>query len=388
MKLRPLLVPAIGLSFSAAAIAAPFSPFDVRAAGMGGTGVASSKAASAALFNPAMLSAQVEGDRFQFVLGAGIGAADEAEMFDTIDSLQQEIENFDNAASNAARRAAAVGIRDALTEIDNRYLLVDLGGGLGVGVPGRELGVGVFATAKVQTLVTPSVAAGDLAFLNSVIASNGVPQGAFPGQSRATGVAVAVGEAGVALSHRMSGGNGMLDIGITPKMIEVSTFEYTQTVDDFDDADIDSGSYETTDSGFDTDIGLVYKPGAESPWQFGLVAKNLIGGDYKTVANRNIPLDTQWRAGVARTTDKMTIALDLDLVENDGVAPGAESQFIALGAEYDLSIVQLRAGIRANLADSAVDDAASVGLGLGPLDVSVMGNADEVGAHLQLGFGW
>lgn len=377
--------------------AAPFSPFDVRAAGMGGTGVASAKAASAALFNPAMLSAQKEGDAFQFVLGVGATAADEAEMFDTVDELQILIDDFDaaiGASDDLGAYNAAVDIRKSLADIDGNYLIADLGTGLGVGVPSRKLGVGVFVSVKAQALVSPTVASSDYTFIDGVIAdyedNNAIdtPPGTFPGNSQVTGVAIAVAEYGVALSHRLAMGEGSLDIGVTPKAVEISTFDYTETIDNFDDADIDSGTYEKTDSGFDLDAGVVYKPNAESNWQYALVAKNLVGGDYKTVTNRSIELNTQLRAGVAHVKDRTTLAVDLDLTENDGVAPGTETQFLALGAEYDLKYLQGRIGYRANLASSNVDDVASIGLGLGPVDLSVMGNADEVGAYLQIGFGW
>lgn len=395
MTLRRLpLALALTALCASTAQAAPFAPFDVRAAGMGGTGVASAKAASAALFNPAMLSAQNEGDKFQFVLGAGATVADDAEMFDSVDQLQLQIDAFNNAATDLDIYNAARGVRDSLAGIDGKYFIADLGTGLGVGVPDRKIGVGVFVSVQAEALATPTIAASDYTFINGVIAdyedNNNIDTapGAFPANSTATGVAVAVAEYGVALSHRLETADGIFDIGVTPKAVEISTFEYTQTVDQFDDGEIDSDTYEKTDSGFDIDVGAVWRPDAESRWQYGIVAKNLVGGDYKTVAGRDIELNTQLRAAAAHVEDRTTLAIDLDLTENKGVAPGSETQFLALGAEYDLKYLQLRAGYRANLADSNVDDVASVGLGLGPLDLSVMGNADEVGGYLQLGFGW
>lgn len=397
MKIRLLALAIAGTTFAGTAVAAPFAPFDVRAAGMGGTGVASAKSASAALFNPAMLSAQKEGDAFQFVLGVGASAADQAEMLDTVDELQTQIDEFDaavGASDDLGAYNAVVGVRNSLAEIDGNYLIADLGTGLGVGVPGHKLGVGVFVSVKAQALVTPAVAATDYAFIDNVIAdyeADGdidTPPGTFPGNSQVTGLAIAVAEYGVALSHRLAMGEGSLDIGVTPKAVEISTFEYTNSINNFDDADIDSGTSETTDSGFDLDAGAVYRPNAESNWQYALVVKNLVGGDYKTVANRNIELNTQLRAGVAHVKNRTTLAVDLDLTENNGVAPGTETQFLALGAEYDLKYLQGRIGYRANLANSDVDDVASIGLGLGPVDLSVMGNVDEVGAYLQIGFGW
>lgn len=396
MRIARLLALCVAAT-SGGATAAPYAPIDVRAAGMGGTGVASAKAASAALFNPALLSAQQEGDAFQFVLGAGALADDEAETIDTVDDLQTQIDAFDaaaGAADDAGIYAAARDIRQSMTEIDGEFLAADLGAGLGIGVPGRKLGVGVFATVKAQALILPDVADSDYAFIDGVLADyeadNDIDTapGNFPAQSEVTGIALAVAEYGVSLSHRFTVGNGSLDLGVTPKAVEVSTFEYNETIDNFDDEDLDSGDFETTDSGVDVDLGVVYKTAAESPWQFGLVAKNLVGGDYDTITGRQLSLDTQLRAGAARVTERTTLALDLDLTENEGLIRGTETQFLGFGAEYDLKYLQLRAGYRANLAGSEIADIATVGLGLGPLDISAQASDGTLGAYLQLGFGW
>jgi O-antigen ligase len=69
MKKHLLALAVTGLTTAGTSVAAPYAPFDVRSAGMGGTGVASAKAASAALFNPAMLSAP--GRRRSFSVRAG-----------------------------------------------------------------------------------------------------------------------------------------------------------------------------------------------------------------------------------------------------------------------------------------------------------------------------
>ncbi len=374
--------------------AAPFAPFDVRAAGMGGTGVASAKTASASLFNPAMLSMQHADDNFQFVLGAGAGATDESEMLDTVDTMQSGIDAFNAASTDLEIYQSAVTIRDSLVDINGNSLVGDVGLGLGFGKASTDLGIGVFATTNAQIVVMPTVAAADLTYLNGVIADYesdsdiDVPPGTFPANSTVTGVVMAVAEYGASFSHQYALSAGSLAIGVTPKVVNVRTLDYTSTVDTFDEGDINSGQYETTDSGFDLDAGVMYKPAADSLWQFGLVAKNLVGGDYKTVAGRDLSINTQLRAGAARTTKQTTLAVDLDLTKNDGIGASAETQFASLGAEYDLKYLQLRAGYRANLASSDVDDVLTAGIGLGPVDLSAQLSGDTLGAFLQIGFGW
>lgn len=453
MKLRSLALALSATAIVGQAWATPYAPFDVRAAGMGGTGVASAKSASAALFNPAMLSTQVEGDRFQFVLGAGATVADEDEMYDQIDGMQTSIDAMNAVLStpgignlrlqidrqySAADTGADLTAYNAMTtassstgdiatrlgNINGDNLVAGLGAGLGFGVPGPSLGVGVFVTGSTNVVTTPVIASQDLALLqkfSDLLGDAMVSQAellnpanaevllpvlgdvtkvdinTFNPQSQARGLAIAMIEYGVSFSHRYDmGESGALSVGVTPKAVSVTTYDYTQGVETFDDEQIDA--LEKTEDIFDLDLGLVYKPSATSAWQYGLTVKHVIGGDFTTMPNTpaagaantpdTISIEPQLRAGVARMTERSTLALDLDLTENTGVTPSTDTQFLALGAEYDLSFLQLRAGYRANLASSDVSDAATVGLGLGPLDVSAVLTDGSVGAYLQLGFGW
>lgn len=451
MKKLLLATAVCGLALNAGAQAAPYAPFDVRAAGMGGTGVASAKTASAALFNPAMLSAQVEGDRFQFVLGAGAAVADEDSMFDQVDELQATIDAVDqliNTDLSGVTLTVGVGylpgsaqhtvlnqvhtttttLVSQMSEINNDNLIAGMGSGLGFGVASKKVGVGVFATATGNAIVTPQVSAvdtGRLARYVSAIAPDPVTQqigvtaaeiagnsdiltlfvgsGATPDtvsladfnpQSSANGLAVALGEYGIGFSHQFAMGNGgALSVGVTPKAVQAVTYDYTANIESFEDSDIDT--QEKTEEIFDVDLGVVYKASAESAWQFGVVAKHLVGGEFQTSPNlaggalpQTIEVATQVRAGMARMTNRSTLAIDLDLAENDGIRAGSATQFLALGAEYDLKFLQLRAGYRANLADSDVSDVATVGLGLGPIDLSAVASESTVGAYLQVGFGW
>lgn len=435
MKSR-LLALAVGVTVAGTASAAPFAPFDVRASGMGGTGVASAKAASAALFNPAMLSAQVEGDKFQFVFGAGAQAADEDEMFDQIDNLETTIDALDQhiatiqGLSSTLLKVGTPGVTapvpqfqtaatsgldlaQAMHDINGDTLIVGMGAGLGIGVPGPKLGVGVMVSASAHMAATPNISAADVARVQSYalalqdgvvtyyealansnlieLQSNNIDfkQLDYATSSTANGTAIALMELGIGLSHRIDMANGgWVSIGATPKVVEASTFDYTAAVDSFEDSDIDSGTYETTDTAFDLDLGVVYRHDAASPWQYGLAVRNVVGNEYQTIAGRVIEVAPQVRAGVSRMTKRTTLAVDLDVTENDGIVGGQATQFLALGAEYDLKYLQLRAGYRANIADSDVGDVATVGLGLGPVDLTAVASEETVGAYLQLGFGW
>ncbi|MFZ5698530.1 MAG: conjugal transfer protein TraF [Pseudomonadota bacterium] len=430
---RLTLALASGVLFSTAS-AAPFAPFDPRAAGMGGTGVASAKTASAALFNPAMLSAQVEGDRFQIALGLGAQAADEDEMVDQIDSLQITLDELDRLIATIdtsnifvnTSNADLARVGDQATTLSGQFTQINgdnanliPAAGLALGIASKKIGVGVFASLNGQLSISTTVDRYDTDRLNllgtiledgivdsveinnsSVADANGVPQplfntasqtvvdfSDFDSASSATAVGVAIAEVGVALSQQYTLANGgLLSAGVTPKSVDVITYEYTANTESFEDANIED--FEATDSGFDLDIGAVYKTSADAPWQFGAVAKNLIGGNYKTIAGRKIDVDMQLRAGVARMTKRTTLAVDLDLTENTGTTGTDATQFLAFGAEYDLKFLQLRAGYRANLAGGDVADVMTAGLGLGPVDLTAVVSDNTLGAYLNLGFGW
>lgn len=430
MTVRRILALTAAVAAASTASAAPYAPFDVRAAGMGGTGVASAKAASAALFNPAMLSAQDEGDSFQFVLGVGAQVADEDEMQDQFDEFDTTLTAFDNAIAAIDTSAIALGndgdpanvqllnagtatatLSAQLKELDGDNVNVLPGAGLGIGVPGQKIGVGVFVSGNGQLAVSPQIDGTDISRLDRYagLLADGVITNAevtantdlfvnngstvdftgtqFGSQSTARAIGVAIAEAGVAFSHRYDlAGGSQLSVGLTPKAVEILTYDYVAAADNFDAADIDVS--ERTDNAFDLDAGVIYKTSAESAWQFGAVAKNLVGGDYKTALGKNIEIATQLRVGAARTTKRTTLAVDLDLTENSGTSADDVTQFLGLGAEYDLKYLQLRAGYRANLASSDVADVASIGLGVGPLDISAAASDGTIGAYVQLGFGW
>lgn len=446
MNKHLLALAVTGLTTAGTSVAAPYAPFDVRSAGMGGTGVASAKAASAALFNPAMLSAQVEGDRFQFVLGAGATAADENKMFDQVDELQTTLTSIENlvdtyfdVSSLTPTLPISIGVTNApgsleyqvltrtsnlttqlagqLNKIDDDSLVAGLGTGLGFGVPGKKIGIGFFVSGTGNAVATPLIspadtllltryanilsdgtisaleAAANIDILNEFSGGQAVVNDVVP-QSSVNGLAVAVVEYGVGFSHNYDLASGaQLSVGITPKAVNVATYDYTLDVENFQDSEIDT--QEKTEDIFDVDLGMVYKASAASEWQFALVAKHVIGGEFVTSPNlaggqapKRIELAPQIRAGAARMTNRTTLAVDLDLVENDGVMPGTGTQFLALGAEYDLKYLQLRGGYRANLASSDVGDVLTVGLGLGPVDISAVASDESLGAYLQLGFGW
>jgi len=228
-------------------------------------------------------------------------------------------------------------------------------------------------------------------------------------------VAVSVIDAGISLSREFDIVGEKIAIGITPKIQKVSTYHYADEIDGFDEVEADDIEDTREDySQINLDIGASYRFGSEGNWVAGVVAKNLLGGEFDyaetqvqpkdsdgnpngvpyTLEGGSVSLDPQFRAGLAYNSDWFNLAADLDLMENDPVAFENPTQFASIGAELDIfSTLQLRVGYRTNLSVGN-SDMASVGLGISPfgvhLDIAAMANPSnpekEAGVALETGF--
>lgn len=424
---RRLLAVAVAAALAPLAQAGSLVSMDVRASGMGGTGVASAMSASAATFNPALMSAQREDDDFQFTLNVGARVADEDDFAGQAEDIVDTVDALDDLANQPVVYDVGVvaaqlddmsrlssTLSGQLNGISGDAIRVSAGGGVAVGVPGKKVGVGVYANADVMLAgaiyfdPADTLAVDTLAGLldGGVVTAGEVKQAVQSGSISKTGQQFTVNtptygsqgntvgllstEIGVALSHQYELSGGRLSVGITPKLIELTAYDYLQTLDNFDVDDLDNAANETSDSVFEADIGAVYELG-ETPWRVGLVVKNLADSTIKTVNGRDVGLSTQSTVGVAHRGDKLTVAADLDLTEYDPLGFGNDQQYLGLGVEYTLSVFDLRAGYRTNLANGNVADLVTAGLGLGPVELSVMADTslqEEVGAFAQVSFGW
>lgn len=221
-------------------------------------------------------------------------------------------------------------------------------------------------------------------------------------------LAAAVTELGLSFSREFTFGERKVAIGITPKLQKVTTIHYVTEADNEDDIERDDIEDQSeTFTHLNADLGVSFRLGSTNKWVVGVVGKNLIGKEFETkdvpvhggvdglmARGQTITLDPQWRAGAAFNGDITTIALDVDLIENDPIAFEAPTQYAALGAEVDvLDFMQLRLGYRTNMS-VADSDVVSFGIGLSPwiahIDLAVLANPNnpekEAGAAMDLGF--
>jgi hypothetical protein len=119
------------------------------------------------------------------------------------------------------------------------------------------------------------------------------------------------------------------------------------------------------------DIGLLYRFGNDL--RVGLVGRNINSPEFDMTPRAgsgdadSLTEDVQIRAGVAyKPLDFVTLAVDMDLLENDTTAGGSyKSRNLGGGVEVSLlKVLQLRAGAYKNLSESDIGAVYTAGLGL------------------------
>jgi len=394
---------------------------NARSLAMGGTGVATAHPAAAASLNPAMMAATHHewSDDFGLILpSVNVRFADEEEVLDQVDDLQDAIDNFDELAdrinfnpSDAESlrndaRAVAGDLLEQLKAFDKDTIRINAGVGLSLAVPSPRLAVGFFTNGSLTATVRGEFDEQDKQLLES-IANSTTPETADLEddlQSRGRILASAVVEAGISFAHALDLGNDhVVQLGVSPKYVQLRTFQYTASIAEFEDDDFDGAEYETEKSGFNLDLGAAYAFGENKQWNTGLVVKNLIPMELKS-AQYDPELDEEYTlelkpkvtAAIAHTGNYHVVTAELELTKQKGFGYADDTQWFSVGAEFDAwRFAQLRVGARQNLASNS-DNAGieektqfTAGLGLNPfgarLDIAALVSDSDLGAAIEFG---
>lgn len=426
------------LAGSGVALALPFNSFDPRSMAMGGAGVAVGDAGIAPFFNPALLTVTREEDDFSLVLPVvGVRAYDPSDLATSLDNFQNGnyVNNLDasiqafNTTQTSANLAAVANNTSALstqlTTLSDKPIQAELGAGMVVAIPSKSFGGAFYANGWAavggmvkyrddQTLQNFAADANAVAACNNdpVCIANLPPSPYFdPATGQITfnsnnlqssvdirGVGLA--EMGVALSREFTIGDATWGFGITPKMVKVSLFDYSESVNSGNTSNVTGSDFTAEYSHVNFDLGLAKNYG--NGWRTGFVVKNVIPHTYDfkrapTPGAAPIPtgavidLKPQARIGASHTTSWSTVAMDLDLTANDPAGFENKSQYLSLGAELNAwDWAQFRLGYRANLKDSN-RNIPSIGFGLAPFgvihfDIAAAVSSNEVGASAMLAF--
>ncbi|TGN40726.1 type IX secretion system membrane protein PorP/SprF [Marinobacter confluentis] len=380
---------------------------------MGGTGVAIAHPAAAGASNPAMLASKNHewSDDFGLILpSVNARFADEEETIDQIDDIQDAIDEFgdiQNVDQAEARRIAG-DLRERLTAFDRDTVRINAAVGVAFAIPTESYSVGFFTNGNLQATVRGEFDAADEQLLRD-IENNVVPAAGADLdtelQSRGRVLAAAVSEVGISIAKSIELANGnQLQVGVSPKYVQLRTFQYTEAVSGFEDDDFDSDENETDESGINLDIGAAYAFGDEKAWNAGVVVRNLIPMELDSAASRpqlgeeeyTLELNPMLTAGIAHSGDFHVLTAELDLTKKEGFGYADDTQWLAVGVELDAwRYAQLRFGARQNLAsnddNNGIEEDTQFTAGIGVsvfgarLDLGALVSDAEMGAALELG---
>lgn len=402
---------AIGLSIATtSALASPQAFMSSRSFAMGGTGVAVSQPAEAAAKNPALMAGNQHEwmDDFGLILpSVNARIADEEKVQDQIDDIQDNIDKIDEAIDNSAINTVqsdAATLRKQLKKFDQDTVRANIGLGLSVAVPSKVVALGVFANANLAVSARGNYDDRDDAIL-AAIESGIPPAGNLSDELYSSGsiIGSAVSEIGVAFAHSYALNNtDSIEIGVSPKFVNLQTFKYTSAISDFDDDDFDGDEYKTEKNGFSMDVGAAYAFGETKQWNAGVVIKNLIPMKLDSVQfgpnneKHTLKLNPMATVGIAHKGQYHVVTAELDLTKKEAFGYEDDTQWLALGAELDAwRYLQLRFGVRHNLASKndgdGVDEKTQFTAGFGVnllglrVDLGGLYSDSDVGAALQLG---
>lgn len=423
--------------------ALPFGSFDARSLAMGGTGVAAGEPSSASHYNPALLASTYNDNDFSLIIPAFIfGPLDLVDLKDTVDNfnnanyptaLDTAVTNFNNSSTATEISSTATAIATASQNLlnginglaDAASITIQANAAVLFAVPNQTLGVSAYTsvriiggtnidfttadTAKIQSYidvlsclgkVDPSLSSGTTAekaqYATNVATCYALSPGVIDSSTgdftntdvsnsltssvKARGAFVQ--ETGLSLAHTFPS-LYYASLGITPKTVEVETFDTSVSINS---ASVSTKSSRKKYSNFNFDFGAVIP--FSNNFKVAAVIKNIISKNYETVLGNTISIKPQLRVGAAFQNEWFVITTDFDLTRNKSVAFEKDTQYAAIGAEFDLyNAIQLRLGYRNNRVSP--DKVSSIGLGFSSFvktDVAIASGKEGYEVGLQLGF--
>ena len=378
--------------------------FDVRTAYMGGAGVAGQRADAGIPLNPANMALPLGKEKWGLTVPViNGGYSDPGNLSGDINSIQNDyLDKMDNdinklQGANSAELSDPNGpykanmqelgsvsgkLSSTLQSASNSQVLVNAGLGTGLVVPGKDLAVGVDLKASADIVGQPHASAQDLDLLGKMqkvfskgyvtaidkiqypqLFSAGLTPSNYGSTSTATLVALVQSEVGVSLAHQfpLAGPDQALALGVTPKILQLRTYDYTQVLSSsngFSTSDLKH--FTTSSSMLNADIGATYE--ANANWRSALLVNNVISKTMTTFTGRKISLEPKVTGGLAYRSSRFNWSLDVDLTKQTELGFNSDSQIVATGVEYNAgNMLRCGVGFRHNLIDSAVRDAATVG---------------------------
>lgn len=372
---------------------------DTRNMAMGGVGVATSRGHGALLSNPALLATE---ENYQLTLPVvGMKFLDKHHLIDDLKSIKSKVDKYqENKSSDvSAARTLAGELASILETVKNQnkdaYLNIGAAASMIFPGPGDTYRMGFFVKTQVDVAVHPTITEGDLR-LASGIASGNIPALDFERNisSEARGLAVWVTDLGFSLGRSFEIKDKLLQVGITPKIQMIKTFNYAVNINQYKTKDFKLSQYMSQHNKFNLDLGVA----AELTEQLtvGLVGKNLLKNslETKTIHDKSFTyqIAPAVSTGFAYQWKQLTTALDVDITATKAFDNQKDSQYVSFGTEWEASDwAQLRAGYRMDMKHSK-PNMVTAGFGFHPgsvfkLDIAgMLGSKRNLGAVLQMSY--
>ena len=356
---QSLLLP-LTLGIAATSCQLSATEFDARSYAMGGVGVTTADYVTASFHNPAMAAKHDVRDDFG-LLAPVLGI-----QFDDPDELFNDASNLYDVIANANLPADALIVDAALTQLAGDKAYSEAGFGLVASVPTRYYSTNVFIKGYADAFLFADVLDNDLADTDV--------------DSKMSVYAISVVEFGMTFARKFDTRYGGMHFGISPKYNIISTYNYSQTIDNFDPDKYKDGA-SSDKKGFNLDLGM--EVGLLYGLSAGAVVKNLIPQqvDLKPMngSSASYNLHPVVTTGLSWSSDYATLAMDIDInktqryediVSLSGVNDDFDdTQMLKIGAEFGLqSAMQLRAGYTNDLQGNK-GQVFTAGIGLSPFNV-------------------
>ena len=332
------------------AMALPFPITDVRALGMGGAFVAAGEGISAVQYNPVLLGKDST---------VGVSLPEMVLRIEDNIGMVDLIDEFNDPGTIPTRKIAI------LNELEDAGSVNITGhGSVGAGFGAFGLSMGITYSDHISGVVFADNVTATLLTQEATVEFRGIDAKQ------------------IILSGAKSFGDFI--IGGNVRNIDATTYSYSEDIT----ADPDIGLSEITDGAEGSESALAVDAGLFMNL-LPLVDVGVIAKDINGPKLGEIKFDPRYRIGVALNLPMITIAADYDVGENS-VEDGTEYQEWAVGAEFDLWAIALRAGMSQNTGQSGAPTMLHLGVGLGFIDIGAAyaeeGDYYIAGANLSLGF--
>ncbi|MCJ8349174.1 conjugal transfer protein TraF [Moritella sp.] len=357
---QSLLLPlSLGIAVTSCQLSA--TEFDARSYAMGGVGVTTADYVTASFHNPAMAAKHDVRDDFGLLAPVlGIQFDDPNELFNDASNIYDVIANTNVSTDKAIVEAA-------LTQLAGDKAYSEVGFGLVASVPTRYYSTNVFIKGYADAFLFADILDDDLNSDSNI-------------DSKMSVYAISVVEFGMTFARKFDTRYGGMHFGISPKYNIISTYNYSQTIDNFDPDKYKYGA-SSDKKGFNLDLGM--EVGLLYGLNAGAAVKNLIPQqvDLKPMngSSASYNLHPVLTTGLSWRSDYATLAMDIDVnatqrYENVQSLSGVsddfdDTQMLRIGGELSLpSAMQLRAGYTKDLQGNKAQ-VFTAGIGLSPFKV-------------------